>query len=68
MVLVKDGVSESGTICDKAGEGEGQNTILRLDNVGILFKSFEKLQECFNEAGGRGSADTSSWTGHSVEQ
>ena len=32
MVLVKDGVSESGTICDEEGEEEeGQNTILRLD-------------------------------------
>ena len=34
MVLVKDGVSESGTICDtgeEEGEEGGQNTILRLD-------------------------------------
>ena len=33
MVLVKDGVSESGTICDGEGEEGGQNTILRLDSV-----------------------------------
>ena len=32
-MLVKDGVSESGTICDREGEEEegGQNTILRSD-------------------------------------
>ena len=37
MVLVKDGVSESVTICDEEGEeGEGgQNTILRLDTIYI---------------------------------
>ena len=39
IVLVKDGVSESGTICDKEGEEEGQNTILRLDD---FFGNFRK--------------------------
>ena len=36
MVLVKDGVSESGTICDGEGEEGGQNTILRLDRQTCL--------------------------------
>ena len=39
MVLVKDGVSESGTIRDteegEAEEAAGQNTILRLDKMEV---------------------------------
>ena len=40
MVLVKDGVSESGTICDTAGAAAAaaaQTTILRLDNMSKHF-------------------------------
>ena len=55
MALVKDGVSESGTICDGAGE-EGQNTILRLDRLFsipfLIFNfclfGFENFSICFN--------------------